>query len=200
MRRASARGRSGIATTSMSLRGLACALTLVVAPSLCSLGCGSGGPHGPVAPTPHEATGVADEATWMTLASHGARLRVPPGWKYRADAAGVTAEPVDRKAVLVLSGARTRAELETKVRALGRRYGLDRVEFRGGKPGTLNGIPIVMYEDMAAETHGEPADVFVLLGEAPNGDGVVMVFLWASDRTQRHDLDLIQAANTLRPI
>lgn len=165
-----------------------------------ALGCGSSAPKGPVAPTARETTGTADDGTWMTLSSAGARLRVPPGWKYRADASGFTAQPADGKAVLVLSGARTRAELETKVRALGRRYGLDRVEFRGGKPGTLNGIPIVTYEDMAAETHGEPADVFVMLAEAPNGDGVVLVFLWASDKTQRHDLDLIQAANTLRPI
>lgn len=173
---------------------------LVLAFSVVAFGCGGGGPKGPVAPAAKASRDVADDNTWMTLSSHGARLRVPPGWTVRAEGSELRAEPTDGKAALVLDGATTRAELETKVRALGARYGLDRVDFAGIKPGNLNGIPIVMFEDMAAESKGEPVDVFVMLGEAPNGKGVLLLFLYASDKTQKHDLELIQAANTLRPI
>lgn len=169
-------------------------LSVVVA-----LGCASGA-RGPVAPTAHPEKGVADDNTWMTLSSHGARLRVPEGWTWRADGQELLAEPGDGKAVLILQGANSRQEFETKVRALGARYGLDRVDFTRAKPGKLNGIETVMYEDMAAESKSEQGDVFVMLADAPNGKGVVILFLYASDRTQKYDVQLIQAANTLRPI
>lgn len=136
----------------------------------------------------------------MTLASHGARLRVPAGWKVSTSGTELRAEPGDGKAVLVLDGAQSKPELEAKMRALGTRYGLDRVEFQNARAGNLNGIPVLMFEDMAAESKGAPVDVFVLLGEAPRGNGIVFVFLYASDATQKHDLELIAAANTLRPM
>ncbi len=162
--------------------------------------------HGPVAPSTAEQRGVADENTWMTLASHGARLRVPAGWAFSAAPsrtsadAELRAESKDGKAVMILQGATNRAEFETKVRALGARYGLDQVDFQKAKPGKINGIDIVMFEDMGAESKGRPGDVFVLLGEAPNGQGIVVLFLYAADETQKYDLELINAANTLRPI
>ncbi len=170
-------------------------LFLVVA----ALGCASG-PKGPVAPTAHPDKGVADDNTWMTLSSHGARLRVPEGWTWRANSHELTAEPGDGKAVLILQGATSRQEFEAKVRALGARYGLDRVDFSRAKPAKLNGIDTLMFEDMAAESKAEAGDVFVMLADAPNGKGVVILFLYASDRTQKYDVKLIQAANTLRPI
>lgn len=157
-------------------------------------------PKGPVAPTAHPDKGVADENTWMTLSTHGARLRVPDGWTWRANSTELTAEPGDGKAVLILQGATSKQDFEAKVRALGARYGLDRVDFSRGKPGNLNGIETIMYEDMAAESKGDAVDVFVMLAEAPNGKGVVILFLYASDKTQKYDEKLIQAANTLRPI
>ncbi len=164
-----------------------------------ALGCG-GAPKGPVGPTPSLEKGVADDNTWMTLASHGARLRIPEGWKWRSDQYELTAEPGDGKAVLILQGANTKQEFQHRVRALGMRYGLDRVDFARAKPGKLNGIDMLMFEDMAAESKGEPVDVFVMLAEAPNGKGLMILFLYASDRTQRYDEKLIAAANTLRPI
>jgi len=165
----------------------------------CALGC-AGAPKGPIAPTASPAKGVADDNTWMTLSSHGARLRVPEGWTWRANGSELAAEPGDGKAILIVQGANTKQDFETKVRALGTRYGLDRVDFSRAKPGNLNGIDIVMFEDMSAESKGEPVDVFVMLAEAPNGKGVVVLFLYASDRTQKYDEMLITAANTLRPI
>ena len=164
------------------------------------LGCGSSTPKGPVAPVAHAEKGVADDNTWMTLTSHGARLRVPEGWTWRANSNELTAEPGDGRAVLIMEGASSKQEFEAKVRALGARYGLDRVDFSRAKPGKMNGIEMVMFEDMAAESKGDPVDVFVMLAEAPNGKGVVILFLYASDRTQKYDEKLIAAANTLRPI
>jgi hypothetical protein len=136
----------------------------------------------------------------MTLASQGARLRVPSGWRVSATGTELRAEPGDGKAALILDGATSKVELETKMRALGARYGLDRVDFPSPRAGNLNGIPVLMFEDMAAEAKGAAVDVFVLLGEAPKGNGIVIVFLYAADSTQKHDLELIAAANTLRPI
>lgn len=173
--------------------------TLSVLAIVAALGCG-GAPKGPVAPTASPEKGVADENTWMTLSSHGARLRVPEGWTWRANSNELTAEPGDGKAILILQGANSRPEFEAKVRALGARYGLDRVDFTRAKPGKLNGIDMLMFEDMAAESKGEPVDVFVMLAEAPNGKGIMILFLYASDRTQKYDEKLIAAANTLRPI
>lgn len=163
------------------------------------LGCASP-PKGPVAPAAHPEKGVADNNTWMTLGSHGARLRVPEGWTWKANGNELAAEPGDGHAVLILEGANTKQEFEVKVRELGARYGLDRVDFSRAKPGKMNGIDMVMYEDMAAESKGKPVDVFVMLAEAPNGKGVVILFLYASDKTQKYDEKLIAAANTLRPI
>jgi hypothetical protein len=164
-----------------------------------ALGCAST-PKGPIAPSAHPDKGLADDNTWMTLSSHGARLRVPEGWTWRANSNELAAEPGDGKAVLILQGANNKQEFEAKVRALGARYGLDHVDFSRGKPAKLNGIDTVMYEDMAAESKAEAGDVFVMLADAPNGKGVVILFLYASDRTQKYDEKLIQAANTLRPI
>jgi hypothetical protein len=163
------------------------------------LGCGSS-VKGPVAPVAHPEKGVADDNTWMSLTSHGARLRVPDGWTWRASSTELLAEPGDGHAVLIMEGATTKQDFEAKVRALGARYGLDRVDFSRAKPGKMNGIDMVMYEDMAAESKGKPVDVFVMLAEAPNGKGVVILFLYASDKTQKYDEKLIAAANTLRPI
>lgn len=160
----------------------------------------SAAPKGPVAPTTKGTTAVADDRTWMTLSSHGARLKAPVGWRTTASGTELRAEPSDGRAVLVLDAAATKPELEAKLRALGARYGLDRIEFGAPRQTTLNGIPVVMFEDMAAESKGAPVDVFVLLGPAPAGNGILFVFLWASDLTQKHDLELIAAANTLRPL
>jgi len=135
----------------------------------------------------------------MTLAPQGARLRVPAGWKVSSNGTELRAEPGDGKAVLILDAAESKSELEKKIRMLGARYGLDRVDFQPPRAGNLNGIPVLMFEDMAAESKGAPVDVFMLLGEAPHGNGIVIVFLYASDATQKHDLELIAAANTLRP-
>ena len=143
---------------------------------------------------------AADDNTWMSLASHGARLRAPPGWKTTADGTELRAEPPDGQAVLVLDAAATKPELEAKMRALGARYKLDRVDFQKPRPANLNGIPVLIFEDMAAESKGAPVDVFVMLGRAPKGNGIVLVFLYAADATQKHDLELIAAANTLRPM
>jgi len=173
--------------------------TLSLFAVVAALGCASA-PRGPVAPTASPVKGVADENTWMTLSSHGARLRVPEGWTFRANSNELAAEPGDGKAVLILQGADNKQEFESKVRALGARYGLDRVDFSRAKPGKLNGIDILMFEDMSAESKGQPVDVFVMLAEAPNGKGLVVLFLYASDKTQKYDEKLIAAANTLRPI
>ncbi|MGZ5968099.1 MAG: hypothetical protein ACXWP4_10570 [Polyangiales bacterium] len=157
--------------------------------------------HGPIAPSSTPQHGVADDATWMTLASHGARLRVPDGWAYSSESGHeLRAEPGDKKAVLILTGATSKQDFETKVRGLGARYGLDEVDFSRAKPGNINGIEVLMFEDQAAESGGKAGDVFVLLGEAPNGKGVLVLFLWAADDTQKYDVELIKAANTLRPI
>lgn len=172
--------------------------SLVSALSL--LGCGGSSVHGPMSPTATPQQGVADATTWMSLTSHGARLRVPDGWAFRAEGQELRAEPGDKKAVLILTGATSRPEFETKVRALGARYGLDQVDFTRAKPGKINGIDVLMFEDQAAESTGKAGDVFVMLGEAPNGKGILVLFLWASDDTQKYDVDLIRAANTLRPI
>jgi hypothetical protein len=173
---------------------------LSVVTVVAALGCGSSAPKGPVAPTSKVEKGVADDNTWMSLTSHGARLRVPDGWTWRANTQELTAEPGDGKAVLILQGADNKQDFEAKVRSLGARYGLDRVDFSRAKPGKLNGIDMVMFEDMSAESKGEPVDVFVMLAEAPNGKGLVILFLYASDKTQKYDEKLIAAANTLRPI
>jgi hypothetical protein len=157
-------------------------------------------PRGPVAPAATPASGRADDNTWMTLAVQGARLRVPPGWRYRTEGSAIVADPGNDSAVLVFEGASSRAALEARLRTLGARHGLDRVDFGRARPKQMNGIDVLIFEDMAAESSGRAGDVFVLLGDAPSGRGVVMVFLWASDATQRHDLELIDAANTLRPI
>lgn len=178
----------------MSIPRVLSLVTLVAA-----LGCASG-TNGPVAPTATAEKGVADDNTWMTLSSHGARMRVPEGWTWRAYGGELAAEPGDGRAVLILQGANSKSELEAKVRSLGARYGLDHVDFTRAKPGKLNGIDTVMFEDMAAESKSKAVDVFVMLAEAPNGKGVVILFLYASDRTQKYDEKLIQAANTLRPI
>jgi hypothetical protein len=185
----------------MSLR-LAC-VTLALS-SLAFVACGgSRAPKGPVvavggvANTPTE---VADDATWMTLATHAARMRIPTGWQYAEQGGTLVAHPDDKRAAIVMLGADSKEELEAKVRAIGARYQIEKVDFGKPKPGKLHGIDVVMYEDMVASSGGEPADVFVLLGEAPNGLGVVIVFVMAWDATQAHDPAIIDAANSLRPI
>lgn len=160
-------------------------------------GLACGRTRGPVAPT--EARLTADDETWMTLAPYGARLRAPPGWAVQAHGSELLATPRDGHAALILDGADSKPELEAKLRALGARYGLDEVELDRGRPGRLHGIPVIMFEDMATASRGKAGDVFVLLGDAPSGRGLVFVFLWAADATQSHDVELIDAANTLRP-
>jgi hypothetical protein len=64
----------------------------------------------------------------------------------------------------------------------------------------MNGIPVVIYEDMAAESAQTPVDVLVLVGDAPAGRGVVVLFVMAWDASQAHDPTIIDAANTLRPM
>ena len=144
--------------------------------------------------------GVADDDTWMTLATHGARMRVPAGWSYEAKADSLTAQPNDKKAAIVLTGAATKADFEAKVRSIGVDYNVEKVDFGKPKPGKLHGIDVVMYEDMVAVSNGQPADVFVMLGEAPNGTGVIVLFIMAWDGTQVHDQNIIDAANSLRPL
>jgi hypothetical protein len=185
----------------MSLR-FACA-TLAFS-SLLLAACGSSAPpKGPVVATggaSETPPAVADDATWMTRATHGARMRIPNGWQYVQQGGALVAHPQDKRAAIVLLGADSKAELETKVRALGAQYKIEKVDFGKPKPGNLHGIDVVMYEDMVAVSEGAPADVFVLLGEAPKGTGVVIVFVMAWDATQAHDPAIIEAANTLRPI
>ena len=180
---------------------LACAFTLAA-----SFACGcssSSAPKGPVVAVGGAANtppAVADDATWMTLATHGARMRIPDGWQYAQEGGALVAHPQDRRAAIVMLGADSKDELAAKVKAIGAQYKIEQVEFGKPKPGKLHGIDVVMYEDMAAVSEGAPADVFVMLGEAPNGLGVVIVFVMAWDATQAHDPAIIDAANSLRPI
>ncbi len=180
------------------------ALSCILATASTACGGGSGGaPKGPVVAVGGEKTtapATADDATWMTLATHGARMRIPDGWQYAQQGGALVAHPTDRKAAIVLVGADSKDELEAKVRAIGADYAIEKVDFGKPKPGKLHGIDVVMYEDMAAMSKGAPADVFVMVGEAPNGLGVVIVFVMAWDETQTHDPAIIDAANSLRPI
>lgn len=193
------RGACGLHRTYVPMK-LASLSAVATCLALLAVGCGGSSVKGPTAPAAHPNGGSADDNTWMTLSSHGARMRVPEGWTYRAEGTELRAEPSDHRAALILDGATSKQEFEAKMRALGQRYGLDRVDFSRGKPGNLNGIQIVAFEDQAAESKGDQGDVFVMLGEAPNGKGILFLFLWASDRTQKYDEQMIQAANTLRPI
>jgi hypothetical protein len=147
-----------------------------------------------------EARGVADDGTWLALATQGARLRAPAGWSWTRRGDRFVAQPSDRKAALVLAGATSREELATLLRAIGAEHGVDRLELGTGRRATLNGIPIVVYEDQAAESATNPVDVLTLVGDAPSGHGVVVVVVLASDLTQAHDVALIDAANSLRPL
>jgi hypothetical protein len=173
--------------------------------ALALVGCGSSGAQGPVvkAGSAESTTppGVAGEGTWMTLAAQGARLKIPNGWSYARKGDALVAKSTDGKAAIVFAGATTREELEVRVRAIGDGFRLDEVDFRkNGRKATLHGIPVSVFEDMAAETSGTPADVLVMLGDAPNGRGVVLVFVMAWDASQDHDLAIIDAANSLSPL
>ena len=169
------------------------------------LGCeGTAAPKGPVVAMDSDdsatAPGTADDATWMTLAAQGARMRIPAGWSWTRKGQALVARAADKKAAIVLLGATTKQELEAKVRAVGDEFKTDQVDFGKGRPAKLHGIDVVMYEDMAASNAGTPADVFVMLGDAPNGHGVLMVFVMAWDATQAHDPAIIEAANSLSPL
>lgn len=170
---------------------------------LAACGGSSAAPKGPVVAVggaKDTAPAVAEGSTWMTLATHGARMRIPDGWEYAQKGAMLVAHPKDKRAAIVMLGADSKEELEAKVRAIGADFQIEKVDFGKPKPGKLHGIDVVMYEDMAAVSTGSPADVFVMLGEAPNGLGVVIVFVMAWDETQVHDPAIIDAANSLRPI
>jgi hypothetical protein len=175
--------------------------------SMLLFACASRAPHhGPVVagqgggPTAGPETGTADDATWMTLASHGARMRVPEGWHWTRKGDALVAEPADKKAALVFFGADSRADFDAKVRELGKGYEIEKVDYGKGRPVSLRGIDAVVYEDMVAVSRGTAADVLMMVGEAPNGKGVVVVFVMAWDATSAHDPLIIEAANSLRPI
>jgi hypothetical protein len=179
--------------------------SLVVVVALASVGCGASATKGPVLNAGSEASttppGVADDATWMTLAAQGARMKIPSGWSWSRKGDAFVARPDDGKAAIVFAGATTKAALETEVRSIGESYRLDEVDFRkNGRKAKLHGIDVAVFEDMAAETSGTPTDVLVLLADAPNGRGVVVVFIMAWDASQSHDLAIIDAANSLRPL
>ena len=172
--------------------------------ALTSAGCGAAAIKGPVVqPASAETTtapGVADDDTWMTLGAQGARMKIPAGWSFTRRGDALIATPPDGKAAIVFSGATTREELDARLRSIGQRFQLDGVDFRkSARKASVHGIDVAVFEDMAAETAGTPADVLVLLGDAPNGRGVVVVFVMAWDASQAHDLDIIAAANSLRP-
>ena len=173
--------------------------------ALALVGCGSSASTGPVvkAGSPASTTppGVADDGTWMTLAAQGARMKIPSGWSYAREGDALVAKSRDGKAAIVFAGATRKEELEARVRAIGDDFRLDEVDFRkNGRKANLHGIPVAVFEDMAAETSGTPADVLVMLGDAPNGRGAVMVFVMAWDASQDHDLAIIDAANSLSPL
>ena len=183
------------------VRRFACAFVV----ALTVVGCGASSTQGPVvkAGTDEAATppGTADEGTWMTLAAQGAQMKIPSGWSWTRKGDALVAKPKDGKAAMVFAGAATREELEARVRSIGEGFRLDEVDFRkNGRKANLHGIDVAVFEDMAAETSGTPADVLVMLGDAPNGRGVVMVFVMAWDASQAHDLAIIDAANSLRPL
>lgn len=191
------------------LRSLSLAswLSLVALASVCSagVGCGGGGgfPKGAVVQAgggsaEGSTAAVADDDTWLSLATVGARMKVPAGWRYSRKGDALVAEPVDKKAAIVFVGAGTAKDFEAKVRAVGADYKIDKVDFGKPRPGTLHGIAVTSYEDMVAESNGTPVDVFVMTGDAPKG--MVMVFVMAWDETQAHDPAIIDAANSLRPL
>lgn len=180
----------------MSIRSFVVACVASVA----LFGCGSSSPKGPVVAGEGSGSGVADDGTWVTLAAQGARMRLPNGWTWSHEGKAIVAKPTDGHAAIVFAGATTKEELEAQVRAIGRDFSIDDVDFKkSGRKGNVHGIPVAVYEDMAASTSGTPADVLVLLGDAPNGRGVVMVFVMAHDASQLHDVSIIDAANSLRP-
>ena len=187
-------------------RALCSALVVSLVSAGLAIGCGGtvGPLKGPVvaAGSPETATppGTADDATWMTLAPQGARMRIPSGWSWARKGQALVARSGDKKAAIVFLGATTKQELDAQVRAIGDEFKTDQVDFTKGRPGKLHGIDVVMYEDMAAANAGTPADVFVMLGDAPNGHGVLMVFVMAWDATQAHDPAIIEAANSLQPM
>jgi hypothetical protein len=181
----------------LTRRALLCSLLVA---SGCALACSSS--RGPVARAgaSGEASGLADDGTWLGLEAQGARLRAPTGWTWTRRGDRFVAEPTDRKAALVLAGATSVLELATLLRTIGAEHGVDRLELGTGRRATLHGIPVVVYEDQAAESSSKPVDVLTLVGDAPSGRGVVVVVVLASDLTQAHDVALIDAANSLRPL
>lgn len=171
--------------------------------ALISLACGAcGGAQGPTAHAGaiSEERGVAEGSTWLTLAERGVRMQAPRGWSWTRRGDRFVAAPSDGKAAMVLAGADDRAALAEVVRAIGREYGVDGVELGKGRRAELRDIPAVIYEDEAATSAGTAADVLVLVGDAPSGRGVVVLFVMAWDETQLHDPIIIDAANSLRPI
>lgn len=176
---------------------------LATLPLIALLGCASSGPK-TTAPTAVgadvAAPTVAGADTWMTLAAQGARMKVPAGWSIEKSGDALLAKPKDGSAAIVFAGATTKREIETALRSIGDRFRVDGVDYAKGRPARVHGIPVVVYEDMAATTTRTPADVLVMVGDAPNGKGVVMVFVMAFDESQAHDLAIIDAANSLSPL
>lgn len=146
------------------------------------------------------AAAIADDDTWLSLEAHGARMQVPAGWSYSRRGGELVAEPKDHKAAVVFTGAAARSELEAKVRAIGAEWKVEQVDFGKPRAAKIHGIDCELYEDMVAVSGGQPADVFVLVGDAPNGKGVVITFIMAWDSSQTDDPQLIDAANSLRPL
>lgn len=164
--------------------------------------CGCGGARGPTARAGDisEARGVATEATWLTLEGPGVRMQAPRGWSWTRRGDRFEAAPRDGKAAMVLAGADDREGLAEVIRAIGRAHGVDGVELGAGRRARMHGIDATIYEDEAATTAGSDADVLVLIGDAPSGRGVVVLFVTAWDSTQLHDPVIIDAANSLAPI
>ena len=142
-----------------------------------------------------------EDGDWITLPTRGARMKFPNGFTRSTKGEVVVGRSSDGSAAIVFAGATTKEELEVEVRALGEDFKIDEVDFKkAGRKESMHGIPVSIFEDMAVTTAGTMADVLVLLGNAPNGRGVVMVFVMALDASQTHDLAIIDAANSLEPL
>jgi hypothetical protein len=150
-------------------------------------------------PPPNAATGtVAEEATWIEEPSAGVRVKVPPGFHLQQRGPIRVAESSDAQAAIALASASTSDQVEADLRFFGSTYSIEEVEFDRPRQVQLHGIDAVIFEDMGAVARGAPADVLILIGDAPSGDGVVLLMIVAADASQLHDLALIEAANSLR--
>ncbi len=163
-------------------------------------GCaGNGGPLAHAGAV-DQAKGTASGGTWLSLEARGAKLRAPEGWTWTRRGERFRAEAADKVAVIELAGADDRVQLANLLRTIGAEHGLDQIDLKKGRSTTVHGITSVIYEDMSAEASRVPVDVLTLVGDAPNGHGVVVVVVIANDASQKHDLALIDAANSLQPL